>query len=249
MAPAAPVLAYQSLDSTNAQARRLAEAGETGPLWISAAVQTAGRGRRDRPWIAPPGNLSATLLLTLDRPPAEAAQLAFVAALAAADLAATYAPEGLVRLKWPNDVLLDGKKLCGILIESGRSADGRLWLAVGIGMNLAHAPTDTERPAVALADHLRAGVMAVPTPEVALAVLAEAFADWQERWEALGFDAIRKSWTARAAGIGRECTARLDRETVTGVALGLDHDGALILRAPDGAARRITAGDVFFSEG
>lgn len=249
MAPAAPVLAYPSLDSTNAEARRLAEAGEVGPVWISAAVQTAGKGRRDRAWIALSGNLSATLLLTLDRQPAEAAQLAFVAALAVADLASAYVPPTLVSLKWPNDVLLGGAKVCGVLIESGGAGQDGLWLAVGVGMNLVRAPADTEFPAAALADHLRVDVARPPTPEAALAVLAEAFADWQDRWEREGFGVIRAAWTARAAGLGQTCTARLDREAVTGMAEGLDDDGALILRTQDGVARRITAGDVFFAEG
>ncbi len=246
MARAAPVLAYRTLDSTNAEARRLAEAGETGPLWISADTQTAGRGRRERAWTAPAGNLSATLLLTLDRSPAQAAEIAFVAALAAGDLAALYVPEALVRLKWPNDVMLDGQKLCGILIESGRTPRGQLWLAIGIGVNLVAAPSNIERPATALADHLRVGVERPPSPQEALAVLAEAFAGWQDRWQAQGFDVVRAAWSARAEGMGGPCTARLDRETVTGVAEGLDHDGALILRLSDGSTRRITAGDVFF---
>ena len=142
-----PVLAFDEIDSTNAEARRRAEAGEIGPLWITAAVQTAGRGRRGRNWDTSRGNLAATLLLTTDCDPAKAAQLSFVAAFAIRRLAVRYVPESLVRFKWPNDVFVDGRKLSGILIESGRAPSGALWMAIGMGVNLAHAPENVDRPA------------------------------------------------------------------------------------------------------
>ena len=141
--------AYDEIDSTNAEARRRAEAGAGGPVWITAAVQTAGRGRRGRAWSTERGNLAATLLMTTDLPPAEAAQVSFVAALAACDLADACLGQGAARLKWPNDVLVHGRKAVGILVESGARQDARLWLAVGIGVNLKHAPTNVERPATA----------------------------------------------------------------------------------------------------
>ena len=140
----------------------MAERGETGPLWIVARRQSAGRGRRGREWSSETGNLAATLLTVVRRPPAEAAQLTFVAALAVADLLDAYAPPALVSIKWPNDVMLDDRKASGILLESGAHDSGGLWLAVGIGVNLAHAPTNTERPATALADHLGGDVAAPP---------------------------------------------------------------------------------------
>src|SRR5690606_20546851 len=124
----------------NAEARRRAEAGETGPLWIVARRQTAGRGRRGRAWDSETGNLFATLLTTTRKPPAEAAQVTFIAALAVADLLDRYAPPSLVTIKWPNDVMLARDKAAGVLIESGAQGTGGLWLAVGIGVNLAQAP-------------------------------------------------------------------------------------------------------------
>lgn len=241
-----PVLRFDEIDSTNAEARRRAEAGESGPLWITARQQTAGRGRRGRSWETPDGNLAATLLTVTDKPPAEAAQVSFVAALAVADLASSYVPPSLVRLKWPNDPLVDGRKAAGVLIESGRREDGRLWLAAGIGVNLAHSPVAPERPATALAKHLAAGVARPPTPEQALNVLAAAFDRWAALWTADGFEPIRAAWTAQAVGLGEACEARLGGETVRGVAEALEGDGALRLRLPDGGVRRITAGDVFF---
>ena len=237
---------FDTLDSTSAEARRRAEAGEAGPLWIAARRQTAGRGRRGRAWETPEGNLAATWLGTTDKPPAEAAQVSFVAALAVADLACAYVPESLIRLKWPNDPLLAGRKLGGVLVESGARPDGRLWLACGVGVNLAHAPVAAERPATTLAEHLSVEHPAPPSPEPALEQLAAAFERWMKRWAAQGFEPIRAAWTERAAGLGQPCEARLGSETVQGVAEALEADGALRLRLPEGGVRRITAGDVFF---
>jgi BirA family biotin operon repressor/biotin-[acetyl-CoA-carboxylase] ligase len=237
-----PIVAYDEIDSTNLEARRRVEAGERGPLWITAGVQTAGRGRQGRAWQTVSGNLAATFLTTTRRPPLEAAQIAFVAALAVADLADAYVPAALVSLKWPNDTLVAGRKLSGVLVESGVAA-GALWLAVGIGVNLSHAPSDVARPATAMADHMRAPP---PRPLEALQVLAASLKRWHDLWDADGFAPIAQAWTARAHGIGQPCVARLAAETVEGVAEGLDPDGALRLRTADGAVRRITAGDVFF---
>ena len=207
-------------------------------------MQTAGRGRRGRSWSTESGNLAATLLTTTRRPAAEAAQVSFVTALAVADLAARHVPEALVRLKWPNDVLVAGDKVSGVLIESGPAIGGGLWLAIGVGVNLAHAPSGTERPATALAHHLSADRSAAPTPEEAVAGLAESFARWAAVWDTGGFPAVADAWSARA-DFGRPVLARLPAETVEGVAEALEPDGALRLRLPDGAVRRITAGDVF----
>ena len=242
---AAPIQRYDEIDSTNAEARRRAEAGEAGPLWITAARQTAGRGRRGRAWETGEGNLAATLLITTHKPPVEAAQIAFVTALAVSDLALTQVPAALVTLKWPNDVLVDGAKVSGVLIESGPRDHGA-WLAIGVGVNLSTPPQAPERPATSLADHLRIDVTKVMTADAALHTLADAFARRLKVWETYGFEPIRDAWTARAHGLGQVCTVRLDRENFNGVAQGLDADGALCLRTPDGMIRRVTAGDVFF---
>lgn len=248
MASAAPVLLLDHTDSTNAEARRRAEAGETGPLWIVARRQSEGRGRRGRAWESDTGNLFATLLTTTRKPPAEAAQITFIAALAVADLLDGWAPASLVTIKWPNDVMLAGDKAAGVLVESGSHAGGGLWLAVGIGVNLVHAPDGTERPATALAHHLRGDVAASPTVEAAAARLAEAFEVWMTRWEMLGFQPILDAWRARAPGLDGPAVARLGRETVEGRAEGVAPDGALKLRLADGSLRLISAGDVFFGE-
>jgi BirA family biotin operon repressor/biotin-[acetyl-CoA-carboxylase] ligase len=246
---AAPVLLLDHTDSTNAEARRRAEAGEAGPLWVVARRQTAGRGRRGRAWESDnTGNLFATLLTTTRKAPAEAAQVTFIAALSVADLLDRYAPPSLVTIKWPNDVMLAGQKASGILVESGVHANGGLWLAVGIGVNLAEAPQGTERPAAALSQHLSADHVAPPKVEIAANALAEAFAVWMDRWETLGFQPILDVWAARTPGLDGPAVARLGHETVEGRAEGVAADGALRLRLADGSLRLISAGDVFFGQ-
>ena len=241
-----PILALDEIDSTNAEARRRAEAGETGPLWITALRQTAGRGRRGRTWeTGQGGNLAATLLITTHRAPAEAAQISFVAALAVSDLTGAFLPQAEARVKWPNDVLIDGRKVAGVLVESGRQADGRQWLATGIGVNLAEAPLAAERPATSFAAE---GMQSPPAPAQALDHLAQSFQTWLDIWDQQGFAPIAQAWTQRAFGLGQACSVLLGGQRILGVAEGLEADGALRLRLSDGSARRITAGDVFFGE-
>lgn len=246
---AAPVLILQEIDSTNAEARRRAEAGEFGPLWIGAKRQTAGRGRRGRAWETDTGNLAQTLLITLDKSALEASQLTFVSALAVYDLVARYVPPSLVTIKWPNDVLLDGRKVSGILLESGPTGQGKLWLAIGIGVNLKVAPHGTERPATAIADHLSADRLAPPSFEEGAQALAETFDHWLGVWNDQGFDTVRQAWVDRTPGLFGPCVARLTHETLEGTADGVEADGSLRLRLADGTIRLISAGDVFFGVG
>jgi BirA family transcriptional regulator, biotin operon repressor / biotin---[acetyl-CoA-carboxylase] ligase len=227
---------YAELDSTNEEARRLALAGTRGPLWITVARQTAGRGRRGRQWQSPAGNLAATLLIRPARPQAEWAQLSFVAAIAVADLAARLAPSATIAVKWPNDVLAEGRKLAGILLETAGEA-----LAIGIGVNLAAHPPDTEFPAISLA---ALGAKA-PAPGEAMALLAPAFAGWYDLWDGAGFAPIRDAWLARAAGLGQRIRARLPDSERAGVFEGIDDEGALLLNEGS-RTRAIAAGEVFF---
>lgn len=227
---------HTELDSTNEEARRLAEAGERGPLWIMALRQSAGRGRRGRAWATATGNLAATLLLTPQAPPSVTGQLSFAAALAVADTAAHFAPQADIAVKWPNDVLADGRKLAGILLEGGES-----WLAIGIGINLAAHPKGTEFPATSLAG---LGI-AAPSPDAALTVLAARFAHWYDAWMQGGFGSLRMQWLARAKGVGSPIRARLPQETREGVFEGIDESGALLLNE-GGEVRAITAAEVFF---
>ena len=233
-----------ALDSTNEEAKRRALAGEAGPLWIVARTQTAGRGRRGRAWASETGNLFTTGLYRLNAGPAEAANLSFAAALAVGDLAAAHLDPALIKLKWPNDVLVAGRKVSGILLESGAHKDGGLWLAAGIGVNLAHHPQDAERPATDFTEH-----GASLTPEQAVETLSRRFEYWRLKWAEGGFAPLREAWLARARGLGEACTVRLDHETLEGVFADLAEDGSLRLDLPGGARRFISAGDVFFPNG
>ena len=231
---------HDEIDSTHEEARRLAAKGETGPLWLTAARQTAGRGRRGRAWDSPGGNLAATLLLRPERGQSEWAQLSFAAAIATSDAAARFAPQAQLALKWPNDVLADGRKLAGILLEAANGPTPVL--AIGIGMNLAHHPEGTEFPAISLAG---LGVKP-PTTEDALAALAASFAKWYEVWRGQGFAAIREAWLARAAGLGSRIRARLATEERSGMFEGIDDNGALLLNEGFGRASVLPAADIFF---
>jgi len=227
---------YDTLDSTNEEARRLAKSGARGPLWIVSAAQTAGRGRRGRVWISESGNLFATLLMPVTT--SLSAQLGFVAGLAAADAIAAHAPGAEVALKWPNDVLLNGKKVAGILLETL----GHDSLAIGIGINLVHYPRETEIPSISIA----AVIGSPPDLDGILLRLASAMTAWYEIWLEQGFQPVRKAWVSRATGLGRPVRARLADSEREGVFEDLDEDGALLLRNGAGTLTRITAGDVFF---
>jgi BirA family biotin operon repressor/biotin-[acetyl-CoA-carboxylase] ligase len=233
---------FESIGSTNDEARRLAASGNLHPVWITADEQTAGRGRRGRVWVSPRGNLGATLLLNPRAPAAECAQLSFVSAIAAADTVAYFAPTADINVKWPNDVLANGRKVSGILLESASACGEPYFLAIGIGINLAHFPPDTEFPATSLA-----ALGVVPPPAVkAMAQLAAHFAKWYEVWRVEGFAPVRDAWLARAANLGGRIRARLTNEEMSGVFEGIDETGALLLRESPDRLRTIAAGEVFF---
>lgn len=242
-----PIESHAVLDSTNAEARRRAEAGDFGPVWIHALAQSAGRGRRGRPWKGGEGNLAATLLTPIDLPPSEAAQVSFVAAVALCETVNALAGSQVARLRWPNDLFVSGGKAAGILVESGARPGGGLWLAVGIGVNLASAPSpgDVERPAAALA---AIPGITPPAPADFLIALSGRFEAWRAVWAQEGFAPVARAWTGHSEGLGGPCTARLPDRTLSGIAEALEDDGALRLRTAGGQVVRITAGDVFFGD-
>ncbi len=231
---------YDTLGSTNAEALALARAGERGPLWITAKSQSAGRGRRGSAWVSAPGNLYATLLLTEPSAPAQAPQLSFVAALALHDAVSEVAPQlaPALTVKWPNDLLLGGKKLAGILIEG--DSEKVFAAAIGFGVNCVSHPAETDHPATDLA---ASGTQVAPERLFAALVPAmqRRFAQWQ-RGE--GFAAIRADWLKRAAGLGEEIRVRLPERELSGRFEGLDDTGRLLLRG-QGGVTAVTAGEVF----
>lgn len=231
---------HDSVGSTMDEARALIGAASGVHQVVMAGEQTAGRGRRDRAWSSPPGNLYLTVALDHGRPLAEAAQLSFVAALALRDgLQATGVPADAITLKWPNDILLQGRKLAGLLLETAGQDGG--WVLIGSGINIAHFPPDTPYPATSLA----ASGFDITPAELAEAYLA-ALARWFRAWRADGFTPVRSAWQRAAAGIGGPVTARLADGEKTGIFADLDADGALLLRGEDGRTERVLAGDVFF---
>lgn len=241
-------LTLGSVDSTNAEAARLAAAGEPGPLWILAREQTAGRARRGRSWTCEPGNLFVTLLSRPEFEPRRAALLSFAASLAVAELVETLTPAAEITLKWPNDVLVNGRKVAGILLESAGAA-GRLdWLSIGIGVNLVGAPGDLEiRPGGTAPVSLVEAGAPPTTPEAALDHLAPAMERWLSTFEAEGFAPIRRAWLARAAHLGQRIGAGLPNETLEGIFEAVDDDGNLVLNTASGQ-RRIAAAEIFFPE-
>lgn len=236
------LIAHDTLASTNSEALMLARGGERGPLWMVAAQQTAGRGRRGNEWISPPGNLYTTLLLTDPAPPECAPELSFVAALALHDAIVACAPalRPVLALKWPNDVLCGGKKLAGILIEGERTADA-LAVAIGIGVNCRNHPAQTGYP---VTDLKAAG--ADIAAENVFAALSGAMPQRLSQWRrGAGFGGVRADWIARAAGIGGEMRAKLPDREISGRGEGLDERGRLLLRLADGSLQAIAAGEVF----
>lgn len=224
----------EEIDSTNLEALRRAHAGEAGPLWVWAESQSQGRGRQGREWVSEKGNLYATLLLTIGAGPDVASQLAFVAALAIAD-----AMPVQTRLKWPNDILLNGRKLAGILIET-EALEGNLTVVIGCGINLAHFPAEARYPATSLANE---GVAFSPLE--AMEAVATGFANRLLQWDGgAGFGEIREDWLARAHDLGHSVTLTVGDETVTGTFTGLASTGAMIITHADGRRRVLHAGEV-----
>jgi len=235
------LVAFESIGSTNAEALARARAGERGPLWITAGSQSEGRGRRGSPWHSPPGNLYATLLLSEPSRLEVAPQLSFVTALAVRDALLQCAPKlvPVLKFKWPNDVLLAGSKLAGLLIEGENGP--RFVVAIGVGVNCASHPEQMPYPATSLA---AAGAPVAPPMLFAAltATMQQRLAQWQAGG---GFAAIRADWLARAAGLGEDIRVRLPERELAGRFHGLDAAGRLLLQRPDTPIEVVTAGEVF----
>lgn len=222
----------------------MAESGDFGPLWITAKCQSGGKGRRGREWVSDTGNLFCTGLFPHQGTPASAARLSFAAALAVYDTVSGFRKDIEATIKWPNDVLMGGAKVSGILLESG-TTNGQLWVAVGIGVNIVSRPGNTEYPST----YLNADI---PSEQHAYLSdvkkkLFERFEYWMENYSQNGFEPLRIAWLERAQGMGGPVTARLPNETIEGTAMGMDTDGALEVKIHSGETVKIHAGDVFFS--
>lgn len=242
----APVETFDEIDSTMLEARRRAERGELGPVWLVAKRQTAGRGRRGRPWISKDGNLLATYFFTTDKPPGEIALLGFAAGLAIAEAIEEVLGAGSAALKWPNDVLIGGAKAAGILLESGSLNAGRTWASLAFGVNLADAPQGIDQPTTCLRALLPPDAEA-PLALAFLARVRQGLAHWDARLRDDGFPPIRAAWLARAYGMGREARVLQGEAVLEGRFAGLSPRGELELDTAEGR-RLIAAGDVFFPQ-
>ena len=216
----------------------MAEAGETGPLWIVAAEQTGGRGRLGRAWISKPGNLYATYLFPLGAPLAKAGHISFIAALAVHDVATSFAANANITLKWPNDCLLDGSKFSGVLSEIITPKSPLI--ALGVGLNIAHAPPGLAYPTTCLGSHSK-----TINVKAAYEVLAARLGYWLSVWnEGKNFTAIRSAWEFYAANIGQVLSVDTGQMIRQGTFKGLSDEGAMILSQADGTEIAIHAGDV-----
>lgn len=250
--------AHDRIASTNAAGLALAAAGERGPLWIVTDDQFAGRGRRSRSWSTPKGNLAASLLVAPEGDLEHLATLGFVASTAlssaleavAPDTAAAIGVDGAggpggprrVELKWPNDVLLDGGKLAGILLESVRRRDGRSAIVIGFGVNVIAHPADTPYPSTSL----RARGVDISAVDM-FAALSDAWVDAFDVWRgAGGLEAIRRRWLSRAAGLGAPVAVQADGQVVRGMLETIDEACRLVIRQADGRFHHVAAGDVHF---
>ncbi len=240
--PGFQLVAFDTIGSTNDEAKALARRGAPDGTLVWAREQVAGRGRRGRTWVSPPGNLYLSVVSRPGGAPVNAAQLGFVAALGLASaLDELVGPRLQLSFKWPNDLLAHGRKLAGILLESETGTSGAVdFVVIGMGVNVASAPTDLEYPATSL----RAEGYRDVTPAALLGGVVRHFEQWERRWHDGGFAPIRQAWVARARGIGDAIRVRLEGETLEGRFLDLDEDGALLL-VTAGGHRRIAAGEVF----
>jgi BirA family transcriptional regulator, biotin operon repressor / biotin---[acetyl-CoA-carboxylase] ligase len=235
----------ERVDSTNDEARRMAEAGAPAGSVVLAGQQSSGRGRHGRSWSSPAGNLYASVLLRVEAPLAASAQLSFVAGLALADALQGHAPGGvLLRLKWPNDVLIGRAKVAGILLESAGKGNGAgaAGVIIGTGVNIVSFPPGTPYPATSLAEQ---GFAAI-TPRALLGAYLGALDHWLRRWREAGFAEVRAAWCARSFGLGERIRLRLAREELFGRFVDVTPSGALLLDLDGGGRREITAGDVFY---
>jgi len=262
------VVFHDTIDSTMAEARRIAEA--TQPKWamgpsstlgeidvIWAGEQTAGRGRRGRTWVSNPGNLYCSLLLRPELSLEKTMQLGFVAANATCETIAALLPKGsMVNCKWPNDVLIEGRKAAGILLETSSLSEGAAeWVIIGLGVNIAAHPDETEFPATSLSHE---GVVYDGSGGAIEDIFRDVAARFLESFclrflagfvtfRNLGFAPVRQAWLRRAYGLGRPVTVRLEHACLDGTFKELDEDGALVLETGDGKTQRISAGDVFMA--
>lgn len=237
--------ALGDVGSTNTVCMERARGGDPGHLWITARRQLGGRGRRGRAWVSEPGNLYASLLLIDPAPAAALGSLPIAVALALYRAISAEMPfaGNRIAIKWPNDILVDGGKVSGILVEAENLPDGRQAVVIGCGVNIAHRPDNPLYPSITLAE---AG--AVTSPEGLFARLLQELAEILSLWDqGRGVAAVVAEWKRHVKGLGAPITVNLPDRSISGVFSAIEDDGLLELRLPTGEVMRIASGDVFFS--
>lgn len=241
------VAAFDVLDSTNTTCAELARNGEVAGLVVVADHQTKGRGRRGRQWVSEQGNLFCSILMRPTCSMQEASNVSFIAALAIYETVFSLVSDQHLKVecKWPNDVLIEGKKISGILLETVLNplTNEFTGLIIGMGINICYAPDNTLYPCAYLQEYARKEV----TREDILTLLLSSFSQWWDRWQANGFGPIREHWLKNAKGVGETITVNYPNHSLYGTFEGLDSDGALILKH-EGTETLVTAGDIFFND-
>jgi BirA family biotin operon repressor/biotin-[acetyl-CoA-carboxylase] ligase len=237
--------ALEEVGSTNTFCLERARVGDPGPLWVTARRQLDGRGRRGRTWISEPGNLFASLLLTDPGPQEALGSLPIAVALALYRAIAAVGPwlRDRLRIKWPNDILIDGKKISGILIEADPLPNGARAVVIGIGVNVMHSPDNPLYPATTL----RQSDVTTSAEDLFAHLyreLALVLVEWDE---GRGVGAIVDAWKAHLSGLGQKITVNLPDRSLSGTFYAIDNEGFLHLALPNGDVMRIASGDVFFS--
>lgn len=235
------LLSYDEVDSTNDEARRLAAGGACHGAFLWAKRQSAGRGRMGRKWVSEEGNLFVSVLLRPEAAQERLPELSFVTSLAVLEtLRPIVSEERDLSLKWPNDVLLNGRKVAGVLLESFRLENGRIWVAAGVGVNVEHTPAEVMFPATCL---MESGVQIV-SAKIVLSRFIHHFIQRYDAWVDDGFPPVREAWRQRAWRLGEEVTVRSGEDVITGRFEDIDEQGRLRLTLPGGIRRIVSAGDM-----
>ena len=228
------------LDSTNMEAARIAKRSSFDNQWIVAEQQKVGKGRLGRSWISPKGNLYATALFSEPQGLQVAARVPFIASIAVADTIIAFCPKADVKLKWPNDVFVGMSKICGVLVETGRSANVTLWVACGIGINVNVVPYSVNQPVTRMLDWYDRTKIDI---EAVLIKLKEHF-EQRLRQSKSNFQKILATWRSMAMGLNQKITVEVGNIQVEGIFKDIENDGALRLELHDGTSQIIRAGDV-----
>ena len=243
-------LQFDTLDSTSEEAKRLVQAGKIEKTVILSRTQTKGHGRYGRQWVSPPGNLYASLLLPIDRTFEEVAQLSFVVAVAVGEMLASVFPKSAsITYKWPNDVLVNDKKVAGILLESS-SQGGKTqasWIIIGIGLNIENIPQVVDKPVICIKDILGRLLNKYDDPVGYFAdAFVARFAEQLQRWESGGFATIQERWMQRVWSYNKPVVVKSGKILIKGICRGINAEGELMLDSDEGNQHCISTGEVFW---